>query len=225
MNEEKQVLRIGIDGRWEAAEFAAAFSAFDRLYSLCLGLAIQMDDLAAVEQFYPDHLVFNRSISNNYLYRRGRLLNRLNFQADRTLLVTGSRISDQLSELLEPEERLQVLRVSYGSPGSGDFSGLGAIIGHLKDFLIYLIDILRDRPQRRLDNDHRALENEKLKQEIEGLKIENAKKLVALGQDLGYTRLQQRQMVAAVVHEQKPLVRLITDGKITSASSGDESLS
>jgi hypothetical protein len=45
MNEEKQVLRVGIDGHGEASEFAMSLSAIDRLYTLRFGLALEMDEL------------------------------------------------------------------------------------------------------------------------------------------------------------------------------------
>jgi hypothetical protein len=51
--------------------------------------------------------------------------------------------------------------------------------------------------------------------------VEIAKQFVGLAQDLGYTKREMRQLVAAVVHEQQPLVKLITAGKITSADSID----
>lgn len=223
MNEEKQVLRIGIDGRWEASDFAASFTALDRLYSLRLGFAIQMDDFAARAKFFPSARYVSDLPPPEYLYWRAGLASRFNFRAEYGPLVRASRISGRLSELIEPEERLQVLRVKYGSEGSKDFCGVGAAIGHLKEFLIYLIDLWKTNPQRGLENERRALENENLRHRNEQLQIENAKRLVQLGHQVGYSELEQRQIVAAVIHEQKPLVQLIADGKIISASSGNES--
>ena len=42
--------------------------------------------------------------------------------------------------------------------------------------------------------------------------------LRGLAQDLGYTKKETRQLVSAVVLEQRPLVRLVSAGKITSAN-------
>ncbi len=98
----------------------------------------------------------------------------------------------QASELLEPEERLVVQRVLYGSPGIKDLVGVGEIVGHVKDLLVRLIEHWSTRRQRSLENERRELENQQLQVEI-------AKQFVGLARELGYTKKEMRQLVSSVV--------------------------
>jgi hypothetical protein len=140
------------------------------------------------------------------------------FRSERSLLVFESRISDALPNLIEPAERLAVQHVTYGSKGFKDLAGIGVVIGHLKDFIIHLIDLYATKPQRELDNVHRQLENDRLR-------IENAERLVDLTQKLGYSKIERRQFVNAVLHEQQHVEHLISLGKITSVEqNGDQQL-
>jgi len=210
MNEEKQVLRVGIDGQWEASEFAMSLSALDRLYTLRFGLALEMEELRELRDFYLDGPFSPLPPSLRHVRRWTKMAPPSFFRSERTPLVAGGRLTAHSSEMLEPNERLVVRRVIYGSPGIKDLIGVGEIVGHVKDLLLRLIDLWSTRRQRKLENDHRSLENQQLQMEI-------AQQFVGLAKELGYSKREMRQIVASAVHEQKPLVRLIAAGKITSA--------
>ncbi|MGN7100335.1 hypothetical protein ACTHR6_01915 [Ralstonia holmesii] len=212
MDTERQVLRINIDGRWEASEFAASFSALDRLYTFRLGLEMEYEELRELRRFYFD-TPFPSSM--RYMRRWAVAARSSLLHPDRAPLVSAARIS-AISELLEPDERLVVRRISYASPGIKDLAGIGEIIGHVKDLLLHLIDLWSTRRQRSLENERRELENQQLQVAI-------AKEFVSFAKELGYSQGEMRQIVALVIREQQPLVRLITKGKITSAESVDGS--
>lgn len=216
MDEEQRILRIGIDDRWEASEFAASLNALDRLYCLRLGLTLEMEELRELREFYFD-APFPIRHSLRYLRRLTKQSPALLY-GDRGPLVSRGRVSPLALEQLEPEERLVVRRVLYGSPGIKDLAGIGEIIGHVKDLLIRLIEYWSTRRQRKLENERRELENKQLQVEV-------AKQFVGLAQELGYTKREMRQLVVAVVNEQRPLVQLIADGKIKSADSVDNDAS
>jgi len=215
MNEEAQTLRIGIDGRWEATEFATSFTALDRLYTLRFGLAIEQEELRDLRDFYLEAPFPPLPLSKRYLRRWATVAPPTLLHAERTTLVSAAGIT-AASALLEPDERLVVQRIIYGSPGIKDLAGVGEIVGHVKDLLVHLIDHCSTRRQRNLENERMELENQQLQVEI-------AKQFVGLAQDLGYSKREMRQLVATAMHEQKPLVGLIAAGKITSVDTVDES--
>lgn len=219
MNQEKQVLRIELDGRWEASEFAASFNALDRLYALRLGLALELEEFQELDQFYPVSGIGPLTDITGRRYLGARASRRIlastwysGLRLQRDVLVSGSRISARSSELIEPKERLTVRQVMYGSPGFKDLVGLGEIVGHLKDLLLRLIELWTTKDQRALENEHRRLANQQLQVEI-------TRQYIGVAQELGYTKRETRQLVSAAVYEQKPLIKLIAAGKITSASS------
>ena len=118
-------------------------------------------------------------------------------------------------DILEPNERLSVCRIRFESPGFKDLAGVGEVIGHVKDFLLRLIQMYLERHQRRAENTGRRLDNEKRELENEGKRIENAKSLVELARNCGYTRAEVRKLVAWVDSRQALLVPLIETRKIT----------
>ncbi len=73
-----------------------------------------------------------------------------------------------IGRLLGPDERLEIRRLDYASPGVSDLAGIGLIVGHVKDFVHKLID-------RRDTQRQRDLKDEKLAVEIEHMRIENAR--------------------------------------------------
>jgi HAMP domain-containing protein len=212
--EETQILRIGLDGRWEASEFATSLTALDRLYTLRFGLAIEEDELRDLRDFYREGPFLRFHSSTRYLRRWANLAAPKLLHAERTPLVSAAQIT-AAAELLEPGERLVVQRVIYGSPGIKDLAGVGEIVGHVKDLLVRLIDHWSTQRQRDLENVRRELENQTLE-------IEIAKQFVGLAQGLGYSKREMRQLVSIAIQEQRPLVRLIATGKITSADTVNE---
>ena len=209
MNNEQQVLRVSIEGEWEAAEFATSLNALDRLYALRFGLVLEAENVRELRDLYEEAPFPPFPGSSRSLRRWARLAPASFFRAQEAPLNRRTLIS-VASDMLEPQERLVVRRIIYGSPGITDLAGIGEIVGHVKDFLVSIIEHCSTRRQRSLENERRALENKQLQVQI-------AKEFVGLAQELGYTKKEMRQLVASIVREQTPLVRLVAAGKVTSA--------
>jgi HAMP domain-containing protein len=213
-DDQNRVLRIGIDGRWEATEFAKSLTALDRLYSLRFALGLELEELRELREVYMDAPFPPFLHSLKFTRRWAKLAPVAFLRAERVPLISGGEVTPVVYELFEPQERLVVQRIIYGSPGIKDLAGIGEIVGHLKDMLVRLIEYWSTRRQRALENERRELENQQLQVEI-------AKQFVGLAQELGYSKREMRQLVASVVREQGPLIQLVATGKITSADTID----
>ena len=134
----------------------------------------------------------------------------------RTFPPLASMIFDfnQLSrwrDYMEPEERLEVRRLQYASPGVSDLAGIGVIVGHVKDFVHKLIDRHDTQRQRDLNDEKMAIENERMR-------IENARNYVALGREMGFSDTEIRKLVAHVDDKQEILIKLADEKKLTGVS-------
>ena len=115
-----------------------------------------------------------------------------------------------VNEELETSSQLNVRAIQFSSPGFSDFTGIGEIVGHLKDILIKLLDTYVTRNERKLNN--RILENEILEGELRiiGEKIELLKKL-------GYTENECRQIINGIIPSVGVLETAIDKGQIRKA--------
>jgi hypothetical protein len=210
MDERIELLRLGIDGHWEAREFAASFTALNRLYTLRLGLAVESEELQDMRNLYMDFPLPPFARSMKHFRRWATLLPPASLRSEFAPSLANPEGLARWEELFEPQERLVVRRVIYGSPGVNDLAGIGEIIGHIKDLLVHILEHWSARRQRDLENDRRELENEQLQ-------IQVAKDYVGLAREIGYSKREIRQLVASVVREQRPLIQLVAAGKVTSA--------
>ena len=46
---------------------------------------------------------------------------------------------------------LEIIKIRYGSPGFQDVAGVGVIVGHLKDFVLQIIENVTNRKRRALE--------------------------------------------------------------------------
>jgi hypothetical protein len=90
------------------------------------------------------------------------------------------------------------------------------VVGHLKEFVLKLIERRDFRRQRELSDEKAELENERIR-------LENAKHYVTLAREVGYSDMEVRQLGSLVDVRQEPLARLIDLQKIRSVSSPDSS--
>jgi HAMP domain-containing protein len=215
MDDRTRVLRLGIDGRWEAREFAQSLSALDRLYTVRFGLAVELEELRDMRDLYMEFPFPPFVRSSKHFRRWAKLLPPAFLRSELATQATGQKRLALWDELFEPQERLTVKRVIYGSPGVKDVAGIGEIIGHLKDLLVRIIELWSTGRQRNLENERRELENEQLQ-------IQIAKDYVGLAREIGYSNREIRQLVASVVREQRPLIQLVAAGKVTSADTIDD---
>lgn len=214
MDESIQLLRLGIDGHWEAREFAASYTALNRLYTFRLGLTVESEELQDVRNFYMDLPFPSSARSMKHFRRWAKQFPPAFLRSEIAPSLASPEGLALWEELFEPQERLVVRRVIYGSPGVNDLAGVGEIIGHVKDLLVRIIEHWSTRRQRDLENERRELENEQLE-------IQIAKEYVGLAKEIGYSKREIRQLVASVVREQRPLIQLVAAGKVTSADTID----
>lgn len=113
----------------------------------------------------------------------------------------------RLTSFLYPEEKLQLRKIEYGSPGFSDLAGAGEAIGHVKDFILKLIEHWVTRRQRNLENEERELKNQRLR-------IENCREFVQLAKDCGYTEAEPRRLFNWVDERQETYIILIENEKL-----------
>jgi hypothetical protein len=206
MDESSQGIRIEIEGRWSADDMGRMLVAIAELYDLRFYLEILRDEEKALERYYFD--AFER-LPRSRLWRRripwafGPMWGVLP-PLDETQL-------SRISQLIHADEHIQIRRLSFASPGSVDLVGIGAVVGHLKDLILRLIE-------RRDSKQDRALSVERAELENDHLRIENARTFVALARDLGYSDLEIRRMVSYVDNKQEPLVKLVDDDRLQAIS-------
>lgn len=128
-----------------------------------------------------------------------------------------------------PRAELEVCQIHYSSPGFTDLGGMGTVIGHIKDFLLRLIDYRVQSRRRSLEDDQIAVENTKKSLENETimlknaqLRIENARQFLELAKNNGFSEEEIKKMIPPVVQVQETLVRLVSDGRIQSVELRDE---
>jgi hypothetical protein len=207
--------RLDIDGRWTADEVGRCFSCLSELYDLRLYLESLRDDYRDMERFYDELMHFGPSQRwRQRIGRTGALPWMAGFGLQLPIPADESHLA-RLPALFAAEERLEVRRISYASPGFADLAGIGAVMGHLKDFVLRLIERHDGRRQRDLSDDRAALENDRIR-------LENARAFVALARDLGYSDTDIRALTLHVDSRQGPLIELIDRQKLRSVSTPEE---
>jgi hypothetical protein len=199
-----------MDGRWFADELGSCVSDLAALYDLRMVLELMREDQRDWEHFFDEMWHFGpmrRQFKRRFLRHQ---MFPMAFLPLSSAHIDVTQLSS-LREYLEPSERLEIRRLEYASPGASDLAGIGTIVGHVKDFVVKLIDRHDTRRQREL-NDERAAA------EIDRIRLENARSYVALVKDLGYSETEMRKLVAHVDEKQDTLVRLVDQKKLTGAS-------
>lgn len=205
MDEEQDALRLEIVGRWSAADMGALCTSVSELYNMRFLLELMLEEIVDLD-------------APMYTRRRSLLLRRYPADLWRPLYLPAlwdeKLVGKPLEDMLEIEERLDVKRIQYASPGSVDLVGIGAIVGHLKDLVMGLVQRRDMRKQRELADERAALENERLR-------IENLRQYIGIARDIGYTEAEVRQLMLSVDRKQEPLLRLLNDGKLLGVGADD----
>ncbi len=89
-----------------------------------------------------------------------------------------------------------------------DMTGIGTVVGHITDFILKLLERYDTRRERELKNERADLDNQRIR-------IEIARELASLCREAGYSESDHRVLTAFVDGKQEPLIRLISQGKIT----------
>jgi len=211
MDESRSIFRLEIEGHWSAEELGNLLIAISDLYAIRLYLEILYEDRFQWMRYYPDFWD-PKAFPTSQLRRRpyGRP-----FPWWLNPPPLGESQLSRISQLIEPEGRLEVRRVDYASPGIADLAGIGVVVGHVKDFVFKLLDRQDTKRSRELDDERAALENERLR-------IENARNFVALASDLGYNKTDLRSLVLHVDGKQDAIIALIEQKKLRGISYSDD---
>lgn len=210
MNTSIELIRLNFEGRWSAEELGQSLLSLSDLYDLRLFLEYLREDYRDWERFYEElrHFPPLRSRWKRKFPVWGPLPWAMGSGYPPTL---DDSLLSRLSRLFEPEERLEIRQIRYASPGYSDLAGLGSVIGHIKDFVIKLLERHDSRRKRELDEERAALENDRIR-------LENARNFVALARDLGYSDTDVRLLMAHVDKKQEPLIQLVERQKLRGVS-------
>jgi hypothetical protein len=154
---------------------------------------------------------------------------------DRNELALHEALIEALRSL-EPIEQLYVRRIQFASPGSIDLVGIGAIVGHVKDLLLRIIDLAVSAERRRLENEGLHIENERrrIENEKERLELEERKSVIFFlgGPDdeelimswdaAPMPRENMPTIIRTVFDTQGKLKELVQQGKILSATTVED---
>ena len=173
------VLSFDINENWYAPEMGTFLIHLDDLYRLYLGLeVIQADEYA--RNYFRD----------------------MKAHKEQRLSLTKGLVS--ISHKAQRINHLRVVRIQYASPGIQDLAGIGVIVGHIKDFVLRLIELAASRDERRLKN--RRLE------------LDNLREQVQIAKELGYTDKEIRNLLGWARKRQRTVYNLIENGKIRSVT-------
>lgn len=202
------LVRLEVDGHWSADDVGRCFTSLTDLYDIRLFLELLRDDQHDWERF-SEAILRSSKVGLRWKYQLHAWYPSpwtSGFRSRAPLPIDEHQVS-QLAHLLEPDERLQVRRFRYSSPGFTDLAGIGTVVGHLKDFVVRLIERRDTQRQRALNDERTALENDRIR-------MENARQFVALGRDLGYSETELRMLAFHIDSKQDTLIRLIDQQKI-----------
>ena len=113
---------------------------------------------------------------------------------------------------------LQLKRVQYASPGFIDIAGMGVIVGHIKDFVLRILEMRADGPKR-------ELELQVQQTELQRARIENARALLSVVREAGSLSITSdtSEVLRWIDGRQGYLLDMVNKGIITGAELLDES--
>jgi hypothetical protein len=202
--------RVEIAGDWSAEDFASFFSSIAYVYSLFAVISIEREGEKDIDPYLSDY---------PWLYPYGPLPGRARRRLAR-LFVRAQRGSAPLSDseflknpsvALTPEEHLRVKRCEYASPGGIDLAGIGQTVGHVKDFILKMVEL-------RTTARERQLKDQILEQDLKAAALRNLREEIAVLKDLGYSEAEVRKIVTASRPAVEALVNLTERKQITYAS-------
>ena len=192
MMRESGDLRLHIAEKWEPADYISAFSAIQSIYYKIVVFDHEWEFQSRRSRWrsqYPVRGPLPELAEINDSYVRSRM------------------------ELADYHNRLIVDRISHASPGFMDFLGFGEGLQAIDSMLGRLIDVLTLRKQR-IEADHQAkVRTEYDRQNLNTIKIENARKLLELRRD--FPDIDDSLLLSLLVHDQTQLESLIAKGLIT----------
>ena len=206
MNQSTQILRVNLEGRWQVREFGLFLFAVSDLYNLRLLLEVMREEQEKLERDYREFWDWPPLPTR---LKRGLFIKPLP-----SFDFTYSELY-QIHRYITDDEQLKIRRLEYASPGSSDLVGIGAIVGHVKDFTQRLIERRDAKRQREASVAKTEAETRRIEAETEGIRIDNARKFLELERDRFLTEMQKRTLMNYVDEKGQLLDGLVDEGKIT----------
>lgn len=206
MKEAHHTLRLDIEGRWNVHEFGCLLVSVSDLYNLRMLVMLSSQKRTEPQEHLLDAL---RRLS---LAKTEMEIN-ISEQEILAPYVWGGGIPLKSSELARVannilhEDILTVRKITYSSPGSADLAGIGIALGHIKDMIFRLLDWKKNH-----------IENKISEAKLQKIRLENAKQLVDIAKDCGFSSSELRQMISFADDRQEVFIRPIENGKIKSVT-------
>lgn len=211
MDETRGTLRLDLDGSWWASHFGEFFVSVSDLYNLRLLLQVMVEDVYDLERAWDEFFHFPPMRKRARRLRRiGPFLPGFSPLQWSPAILTDSRTLLRASSFIYPNEQLTCQRVRLESPGFTDLAGIGVISGHVKDFIVRVIEIATTHKQR-------DLRNQLLESQVLAQRIQNARELVSLADDLGLDQSEIRELVGFVDRRQDVVLNAANSRLLTRA--------
>ena len=209
MPNNPKIVRFEIDGVWTVSELERFVSYLDLLYHFRVVIHKSLNPLNLRKTF---------SVISNPIRK---------LPFDRDYLI--SFVKDTY-----PNIDFRVQRLQYSSPGFTDFAGIGAIVGHIKDFFLRLIEY-------KMMAERHNIENQRIRLESERVRLDNDMQLMKIDEQmlnnakLRYDNVERFLAVTGIGTEsadigtalhvlnlaQSEMIQLVAEGKITNVSLRD----
>lgn len=183
-------LRLHLAEKWEPQDYLSAISAVETIYYVTLFANPERESGGSGDP-------------------RRRL--------DRPRWTSSPRAEELIlaaRELADREERLIVNEIRHASPGFIDFDGLGQIADAMDKAFGRIIALVTERKLRHEWNEQAKVETEVRRENLNTIKIENARRLLELDRD--YPDLRRAPALERIlVEEQSKIENLAARGLIT----------
>lgn len=203
----KNHLRISLNQKWSNVDFINFFTAIQNIYELYI-LGEEINSIKDFESLFQSDPI-KASLIITYLEQ--------NFmKSDSTMMISGKTETnlytnnDSLRLKFLIKNELQIVRISYASPGFADIGGFGAAIGHVKDLILRLIDFYENRKSNKLDNERKEIENDILR-------IDKTKKVLELLREINYPESKIIKILETENNSIKALKNLVESNQIENA--------
>lgn len=191
MFKDDHTLRLHIAEKWEPQDYISAISAIETLYYVTL---------FGGNDWRPQMTGSGQGRIAGRMYRVGEDL--------------AEYIVEEARATAGPNERLIIQEIRHSSPGFIDFEGLGDVAKAIDNSLGRIIQIFTERRLRRELDERAKVETDIRRENLNTLKIQNARELLELRADFPGHRT-SRQLERALVDQQTKIEALAAQGLIT----------
>jgi hypothetical protein len=203
---EPHRLRISINGSWSVSDFGYLFDQLQQIYEIAQFGQTQVDGIIPLNLERADFVL--RQERRRWFYDP-ELEAELDDEFGRVLL------RNSIHRFLDGDvNELQVVRLSFASPGFMDIFGGGKAFAEVRKLILGVAD-------RIIGIEDRKLAREEKRQDILAKKIKNMENLGRLSDKVGLDAEARRQIIQRGLEAQNLIESKILDGKITDVAEVD----